>query len=77
MLRFCLEDGADTSLQGLPLALLCDGKLHTFGHSKAGLIFSASEEQRHIFAGCPHWFIDPDFEKSVGVKSSRKPAFPP
>jgi sacsin len=75
MLRFCLEDGTDTSLQGLPLALLCDGKLHTFGHSKAGLIFSASVEQRHIFAECSHWFIDPDFEKSVGIKEQPKARF--
>jgi sacsin len=76
MLRFCLiEDGADTSLQGLPLALLCDGKLHTFGHSKAGLIFSASGEQRHIFAECPHWFIDPGFQKSVGVKEQPNARF--
>jgi len=75
MLRFCLEDAADNSLQGLPLALLCDKKLHTFGHSKAGLIFSASEEQRHIFAGCPHWFIDPDSEKRVGLKAQPKARF--
>ena len=76
MLRFCLtEDGAETSLQGLPLALLCDGKLHTFGHSKAGLIFSASDEQRHVFAECPHWFIDPGFQKRVGVREQPQARF--
>jgi sacsin len=75
MLRFCLEDGADTTLQGLPLALLCDGKLHTFGHSKSNIIFSASEEQRQIFAEYPQWFIDPDFEKRVGVKEQPKSRF--
>lgn len=73
LLQYCLSDQG--ALKGLPLALLADGKLHTFGYSKAGLIFSASQEQRTIFHQVPHWFIDLDFEQSTGLKEQRQSGF--
>jgi sacsin len=67
-LRFCLSDKKRDDLKGLPLALLCDGKLHTFGFNSAGLIFTATNEQRALFERQPHWFLDPAFAAATGVE---------
>lgn len=70
LLQFCISDDPQ-SIRGLPLALLCDGKLHTFGLSGTGPIFIATSEQQAIFPTRPQDFIDPKF-----AKGSRLYAFP-
>ena len=72
-LRYSLTDHG--ALKGLPLALLADGKLHTFGYSKAGIVFSGSEEQRMIFRQQPQWFIDVKFEQDTGLQEERQSRF--
>ena len=73
LLQYCLSDHG--ALKGLPLALLADGKLHTFGYSKASVVFSASEEQRAVFRQEPHWFIDVEFEEKTGLREQRESGF--
>lgn len=67
LLRFCLSDKKPDDLKGLPLALLCDGKLHTFGYA-AGWTYIATDEQRALFEGQPHWFLDPAFVDTTLVE---------
>lgn len=61
LLKFCLSDKPGKDLVGVPLALLADGKVHTFGLFSSKWVFLASETERKIFAAFPHWFIDKDF----------------
>ena len=70
LLHFCISDHPK-SVRGLPLALLCDGKLHTFGLNRTGPVFIATNEQQAIFPSRPQDFIDPKF-----AKASRLYAFP-
>jgi sacsin len=57
LLSFVLSDRT-VELKGMPLALLADGRLHTFGHSVGNITFIASDLQLEIFAPYPHWFLD-------------------
>ncbi len=68
LLQFCLIDFPGKDLNGLPLAILSDKRLHTFGffHNVA---FFASEIERKIFANEPQWFIDPTFANNSGLSS--------
>jgi sacsin len=61
LLRYCLSDQPGPALKGIPLALLTDGKLHTFGFSVSLTVFIADAEQRALFSSFPHWFLDPEF----------------
>ena len=61
MLKFCYDPEKPESLNGLALAILADGRLHTFGKTDRKWVFVATLEQRDIFASQPHWFIDPKF----------------
>ncbi len=63
LLHFCISDRPQ-SIRGLPLALLCDGKLHTFGLNRAGTIFIATNEQQGLFPTRSQDFIDPKFAKA-------------
>ena len=63
LLHFCISDRPQ-SIRGLPLALLCDGKLHTFGLNRTGPIFIATNEQQAIFPTRPQDFIDSKFAKA-------------
>lgn len=65
LLSFVVSDGSG-DLKGVPLALLADGRLHTFGHS--GLTFIASDLERAIFASRPHWFVDPEVVERCGLR---------
>lgn len=66
LLRFVLSDGK-RDLKGVPLALLSDSKLHTFGHSVGNITYIATAAQQEIFAKNPHWFIDPEFVERCGL----------
>ena len=69
ILRYCLSDNQSKDLKGLPLAILCDGKLHTFGYFNS-VAFLANDTERKIFADEPNWFIDPSFARNCGLISS-------
>lgn len=62
--RFVISD-PKLQLNGLPLALLSNGRLATFGFSQGKTIFIGSDEQREIFRSCLHWFIDPDYQNAT------------
>ena len=66
LLQYCLIDSPGKDLKGLPLAILSDGDIHTFGYFQH-VAFCASDTERTIFADEPHWFIDPIFAKNCGV----------
>lgn len=67
LLRFCLSDNKVDDIAGLPLALLDDGRLHTFKHVNGGTIFLTTEIQRRIFVQQKHWYLEPDFQESTNV----------
>lgn len=68
LLQYCLLDSLGKDLEGLPLAILSDGRLHTFGYFH-NVAFFATDTERKIFANEPHWFIDPTFAKTCGLSS--------
>lgn len=70
LLKFCLDD-EKADLRGLPLAILCDKKLHTFGYSVAGSMFIATPDERALFPGYDSWFISPKFCQTTGLKEDR------
>lgn len=59
LLRYCLSD-EKKDLARLPLAILCDGKLHAFGFQT---LLIATADEREIFKKFPHWFVEPDFQR--------------
>ena len=69
LLRFCLSDEPEQDLNGVPLLMLCDGRLHTFGfYSQSNHVFiNSSEHERNLFRDFPEWFVDPDFAKATGL----------
>lgn len=60
--RFCTQEGLDR-LAGLPLALLSDGRLHTFG--RCGTLYLVSEAERVLLAAIPHRMLDPQFQQEL------------
>jgi len=80
LLKYCLSDW-HRDINGLPLAILADGTLQSFGYSTAGAIYITPPNdyeilQEHIFADFPNWFLDDeliaqviDIEKSNGTTS--------
>jgi hypothetical protein len=66
--RFVISE-PKTPLAGLPLALLSNGRLATFGFAEAGTTFIGSETQREIFSTQPHWFIDAEYLSATGLHS--------
>jgi sacsin len=69
LLRFCLSDniGNGECLRGVPLLILYDKRLHTFGNFQGVkyVMINSTEDERSIFNNYPQWFVDPDFtEKS-------------
>lgn len=72
LLRFCLaSEGSAEQLAGLPLAILADKKLHTFGKFSWNWSFMAADAERRILASHPQWFIDPAFATSTGLPKSQ------
>lgn len=61
LLKFCLSDRPAADLVGVPLAILSDGHLHTFGKFNADWVFLATKVERKIFAEFKNWFIDLEF----------------
>ncbi|MEQ9667704.1 sacsin N-terminal ATP-binding-like domain-containing protein [Coleofasciculus sp. G2-EDA-02] len=69
LLRYCLSDGR-RDVKDLPLAILADGTLQSFGHNPPGFIYILNSHERqilmdHIFASRPDWFLDEDFADRV------------
>jgi hypothetical protein len=67
MLKFCCDAEKPELLDGLALAILADGRLHTFGKTDLKWVFVATQEQRDIFASQPQWFIDSQFCEAAGL----------
>ncbi|TYQ30523.1 DUF3883 domain-containing protein [Pseudanabaena sp. UWO310] len=80
LLKYCLSDRT-RDVHGLPLAILADGTLQSFGYSTAGFIYITPPDdyeilQEQIFVDFPEWFLDDelvtqvrDIEKSNGITS--------
>ncbi|AEI63648.1 DUF3883 domain-containing protein [Corallococcus macrosporus] len=67
LLEFCREKRSnEKELVGLPLAILADGRLHTFG---INLFFLAEPEERELLP-VPHWFIEADFQEKAKLEAS-------
>lgn len=69
LLRYCLSDGC-RDVQDLPLAILADGTLQSFGHNPPGFIYILNSHMRQIlmdqiFASRPDWFLDTEFSDRV------------
>jgi sacsin len=69
LLRYCLSDGC-RDVRGLPLAILANGTLQSFGYNPSGFIYIVNSHMRqllmdHIFASRPGWFLDEDFADRV------------
>jgi len=61
LLKYCLSDGC-LDARGLPLAILADGTLETFGYNPSGFIYRVPVNDRQIlinkiFADYPKWFF--------------------
>jgi hypothetical protein len=67
IVKFCNEPEKPDLLDGLPLAILADGRLHTFGKTDRQWVFVATQEQREVFPSQKHWFIDPKFCEATGL----------
>lgn len=70
LLRYCLSDG-HRDLTGLPLAILEDGTLQSFGYNPSGFIYWVDSEEREIlvnqiFGSYPKWFLESDFTEQLG-----------
>ncbi len=68
LLRYCLSDGNQRDLKGVPLVILGDGRLHTIGHFTATHAFFAGDRERRIFAGFPDWFVDSGFANETRLE---------
>ena len=66
LLRYARSDGSK-ALGGLPLLILCDGRLHTIG---AGRFYLAADEHRALFPEQRSWFVDPDFASATGLEAN-------
>lgn len=73
LLKYCLHDGHKNVI-GLPLAILADGTVQTFGYNPPGFIYTAGAPERQLFELYPQWFLDedlmgqvPDIVDCVGV----------
>lgn len=72
LLRYCMsEDGAIEKIAGLPLVILCDGRLHTIGKVSWVWSFLAGEAERSIYRTKPHYFVDPEFADAVKLQPSQ------
>lgn len=67
LLRYCLSDEKN-DLVRLPLAILCDGKLHAFGFQT---LLIATADEREIFKKFPHWFVEPDYQRATELVPSQ------
>jgi len=76
LLKFCLEDKG-CQLKGLPLAFAQDGKLHTFGFIRGGLLFHGTPAHKQIFSSDHDWFVDEQFLKETGVPYQPPSGFRP
>jgi len=67
LLAFCLADDKQ-DLSGLPLALLANDEVQTFGQKK---IYLATEEQIAIFPDLRSFFLDPALKREFKVKEDQ------
>ena len=65
---FVFKEAKETDFTGLPLLLLADGTLHTFGY-QSGNVYLAGAAERNIFSECPGWFVDAAFAEFVSLKA--------
>jgi len=70
MFIFCYEPERQESIRNLPLAILSDGRLHTFGRTARPALFIATGEQRDLLPGRESWFVDPLFCETVKLVGS-------
>jgi sacsin len=66
LLRFCLSD-RPKDLTDLPLALMANGQLRSFVAEPKYPIFAAGDEERSLFGGQPHWFLDQGYAEACGL----------
>lgn len=66
LLRFCLTD-RPKDLTDLPLALMADGRLRSFVADPKYPIYAAGAEERNLFPGQPHWFLDQAYAEACGI----------
>lgn len=69
MLAFCRSDEPNGSeLVGLPLAIVADGRLHTFGYIN---LFLGDEAVRALLPH-PRWFIEDTFRQETGLNEAHE-----
>jgi sacsin len=71
LLCYCLSDG-HRDLTGLPLAILEDGTLQSFGYNPPGFIYWVDSDGREIlvnqiFGSHPEWFLEADCAEQIGL----------
>ena len=59
LLRFCLSDGPEEDICGLPLAIDCREHLRTIGLTSSPLYLTQNELDFDVFGEHPDWFVDP------------------
>ncbi|MCB0172821.1 MAG: DUF3883 domain-containing protein [Anaerolineae bacterium] len=69
LLSFCLSDGQTTDLRGVPLALLANGKLNTFGYFESETVYLAPLSLQAIFSDFPGWFIEQKFAEATELSA--------
>ena len=74
LLKFCLRNPY-ADLSGLPLALMADGKLRTFGRVRASNgslvnIYLGGSAERSIFASYASMFVEAVFARETGLKAA-------
>ena len=71
LLKYCLSD-EPRDLSNIPLALMSDGLLRTFGHTQQVPMYIAKAEERAIFHGQPGWFVSESFALVTGLSATRR-----
>lgn len=64
LLNYCLSDGYK-NLNGLPLLILSDGTLQSFGYTSSDFVYILENELREIFSLYPQWFLDEELIDKV------------
>jgi len=72
LLHYCLSDGC-LDVKGLPLAILANGTLQSFGFNPSGFIYRVPVKDRQIlmeeiFVDNKNWFLDPNLIDKNSVR---------
>jgi sacsin len=71
LLRFCLSDKKPVDLLGVPLLMLEDGLLHTFGRI-ADPVHIADDRAAAVFSSWPAWLVDRAFAIDTGLSEIQR-----